>query len=524
MNKQRNSKKRKTMLAVSAGLALTIVAGSTFAWFSSKDEVTNRLSASANYGVSIAEDFQPPEEWVPGQVINKDVSAVNTGNVDAFVRMWLEGEMSVFNRVAFNDALAVPATNNTGDGYMLASVDGKKELNFNFYTNDGRYYRELSKEKRDNPSNNASSTETTEDNNIPAQFSEVQSVQAGGYLVYAPDNASYEWNLEQATTMSVYNTGSPVVTDLEKGTRVGTYSSSETKRVSAENENYYGAIDASTFTPKSEGLYIFRRNVTLNNGVNTTVTYEYSGYYFVPANASGNLGLSGDDQRDVYLALYNNKEGKSNYVLPADAVTATTTTPDGEVTSVTPATIKFDTAKETVVSNGQLTWTYTAATTNETVTPAHFTVTYDAGTTSGDAATKDDISIDINLANIGTEAQNWTLIGSGSKTTFYYNDDVEAGDTSTKLVDSVKLSDNTTQEAFLAFDFDLNVFLESVQVTMDENGKELTTSVNSWAATEEGTPAGKVNTGAQPSEGNNAATYTDTNEISVVGWTAISGG
>ena len=60
--------------------------GTTFAWFTSKDEVTNRLSASADYNVSIVEDFTPPEDLVPGQTINKDVCAVNTGNVDALVR------------------------------------------------------------------------------------------------------------------------------------------------------------------------------------------------------------------------------------------------------------------------------------------------------------------------------------------------------------------------------------------------------------------------------------------------------
>ena len=70
---------------------IILFACDTFAWFTSQDEVTNRLSASANYGVTIAEDFTPPENWVPGQEINKDVGAVNTGNIDAFVRVWLEG-------------------------------------------------------------------------------------------------------------------------------------------------------------------------------------------------------------------------------------------------------------------------------------------------------------------------------------------------------------------------------------------------------------------------------------------------
>ena len=87
--KKKKSGREKRVLIASVIVAATIVAGSTFAWFTSKDEVTNRLTAKADYGVSITEDFTPPEDWTPGQEINKDVSAVNTGNIDAYMRMKL---------------------------------------------------------------------------------------------------------------------------------------------------------------------------------------------------------------------------------------------------------------------------------------------------------------------------------------------------------------------------------------------------------------------------------------------------
>lgn len=67
---KKKSSREKRVLIASLLVAAVMVGGSTIAWFTSKDEVTNRLSASANYGVSIAEDFQPPEDWVPGQTIN----------------------------------------------------------------------------------------------------------------------------------------------------------------------------------------------------------------------------------------------------------------------------------------------------------------------------------------------------------------------------------------------------------------------------------------------------------------------
>jgi alternate signal-mediated exported protein len=79
------------VLGVSCILAALIIASSSFAWFTSKDEVTNRLTASSDYGVSIVESFTPPKNWIPGQEINKDVYAVNTGNIEAFVKEELSG-------------------------------------------------------------------------------------------------------------------------------------------------------------------------------------------------------------------------------------------------------------------------------------------------------------------------------------------------------------------------------------------------------------------------------------------------
>ena len=67
----------------------------SYAWFTSTDEVTNRLTASANYGVSIVEDFTPPEDMTPGQKVTKDVSVVNTGSIDAFVRVGVENMLQI---------------------------------------------------------------------------------------------------------------------------------------------------------------------------------------------------------------------------------------------------------------------------------------------------------------------------------------------------------------------------------------------------------------------------------------------
>lgn len=502
MKTMKNSKKNETrVLIASLSIAAVAVAGATFAWFTSKDEVTNRLSASANYDVSIAEDFQPPEDWIPGQEINKDVSAVNTGNVDAFVRMWLGGQMRLLKEDA---APSVDATTATATSGVAAVTDADKVALGLTYSKDGKYYKTLSTDKIANPNDLAhpgvgnETADPASGENQAAGFSEVQSVQAGGVLVYAPDKAKYRWTLEQATEMTIYTSDTDTtgtVTNLAKGTVVSTYNSLAANKISPKDTNYYGAIDASTFQPETTGLYIFRRNIA-ETADGTENTYEYSGYYY-------------DATLGKYFALHTGTgaNGKSDYVLPAGAVTEATAAPSANlVLPVTLANVKLFTATEQVIETGtaatNLNWAY-----DNTAGKEKFTVTY-----SGADGTADDIVIDVALANIGTDSEKWTALGAGAATTFYYNNDVEAGDTTTKLVDSVKLSDATTQHAYLAFDFDLNVFLESVQVTMDDTGKELTTPVTPWNGT-----AG-VNTGATTED----TAYNPDSEISVVGWKAQS--
>lgn len=109
MKKKRSNLQRK-VLALSIVLALLIVAGGTFAWFTSKDEVTNKLTASNNYGVSIVESFTPPENWAPGQEVNKDVFLTNTGNIDAFVKASVSSAM---NLTLEDTPLSITASNVT---------------------------------------------------------------------------------------------------------------------------------------------------------------------------------------------------------------------------------------------------------------------------------------------------------------------------------------------------------------------------------------------------------------------------
>ena len=512
MTKKKTNRQKRTLIGAIC-VAAVIMAGSTFAWFTSKDEVTNRLSASAKYDVSITEDFQPPEEWLPGQKVNKDVSAVNTGNIDAFVRMWLGGQMRLLNEETTNMVEATKPESGSLTSTLTAVTDEDMlalGLTWQKTAEDSTpvYYRTLSTKKIDNPKDETHKTDSTEpepeETNQPAQFSEVQSVQAGGVLVYAPANAGYHWTLEQAAELPVYTSATTngvtttdvTMTNLAKGTVVGSSKSGESgvtllkpHSIDAEDDtksdyNYYGAIDASTFQPETEGLYLFRRNVK-ETADGTANTYEYSGYYYVPATTGEN------PVPEQYFALHTGTgaNGKSDYVLPSGVINdnnAATPSLD-QVLPVTIAegqNVYLYTATEKVLDTGddKLIWKYEdAVTEGNNQHPARFVVSYGTG--------DKEIKINVNLANISTtDAEAWTVIKDNDdnptqKTTFYYNNDVESGDTTRKLVDSVELSKETKNGAYLAFDFDLDVFLESIQVTMDDDGiEQITPATEEWSS------------------------------------------
>ncbi len=85
---------RKNVLIASIVLALMIVAGSSFAWFISSDEVVNKLTANSEYNVVAVENFTPPPNWIPGRTVTKEVRTTNTGNIDAFVKATFSNTLS----------------------------------------------------------------------------------------------------------------------------------------------------------------------------------------------------------------------------------------------------------------------------------------------------------------------------------------------------------------------------------------------------------------------------------------------
>ena len=80
------------------------------------------------------------------------------------------------------------------------------------------------------------------------------------------------------------------------------------------------------------------------------------------------------------------------------------------------------------------------------------------------------------VQNGGTKDQ-WQLMPMEANATsaeFYYTGILLGGETSTPLIDSVTLSPNVKKEMYKSFDFDINVVLNSAQVTYDTDGLTLT--------------------------------------------------
>ncbi len=561
--------------------------------------------------------------------------------------MWLTGEMKVLNTTALGDTTAAATYGDSGfTGNLKANAttdDDLKALNLTGYktvSNVNYYYKQLSVAQTTNPQTDGENnqkdgylydgvrgTNTTTDGSSPSTpnssaYSEVQTIQAGGYLVSAPADAEYEFVTNQETRLPLYfdTTNTAVNINVPGGYLVKVVTTSNasasgtigtdgsvsldktatavrgatavpTVYVLAQSTFSPVKVDAETFAPVTAGTYIFARNVDqkLDTDTNVVMTannlddYEFTGYYFDAIADNGTTAGKGG-----YWALKNadaRGTNRSDYTLPKNYTvkigegtatdkldsgygtgTGAYTTKvlnvnfddSGNLFSVTPTTdLELYTATYKQIENSALKWVYTAPASGEET--ATLSAIYQGDTTlvqtdTGDTAKaklRDDIVVDIKLNNIAATTDKWSVF-SGTATkeyyygtdkitngvydtsaaptqldtnalwTFYYNNDVEAGDTTAKLVDSVTLRNTTQKEAFIAFDFDLNVNLESIQVAVDEAGKEMVTPVTPWNATTISSAA--VNTGATTTSTNGYvadANYTG-NELNVAAWTAIT--
>lgn len=89
--------KKKLSALLLAGTLTAGVVGGTFAWFTSQDTVTNQFATAGtdepdnpDAGIKIEEEFEKPENVIPGTETNKDVRVKSTAKYDQFIRVKFE--------------------------------------------------------------------------------------------------------------------------------------------------------------------------------------------------------------------------------------------------------------------------------------------------------------------------------------------------------------------------------------------------------------------------------------------------
>jgi alternate signal-mediated exported protein len=111
-------RKKKIMLISTLATAALIIGGLTFAWYSSKDSVTNTFKTSGNLKTVVVENFTPPTNWQPGVTTDKVVQVTNTGTLDAYTRVKLDEILTYYE-----SGEAVTLTKDiTLDGYSATAV------------------------------------------------------------------------------------------------------------------------------------------------------------------------------------------------------------------------------------------------------------------------------------------------------------------------------------------------------------------------------------------------------------------
>jgi alternate signal-mediated exported protein len=505
--KQEKTKSQKRVLVVSVVLAMLIVAGETFAWFTSKDEVTNKLSASSNYNVTVGENFIPTTSWTPGQVVNKDVTLVNSGSVDAIARAILTSEISLTTEstpIAYTAKRVIVAQGTGQNGSDTSTTVG---------TANTANMIELSK---------------------TAPKNEANSLQAGGRLVVEANNILDEDNIKDGTDYSPKTTGLYIFRRTTKEESTG-------NNVDEFSGYYYVAAESDK---GGQGTYYKiehingSTSVTTTTNSNDTTTITYTADLVTKSTVKiPDIDLTSKEYSDESIANKSESSTDKNTTTSSDNKTVTNVYTNGYTIAFTYTDANKTTLQSYVVTTkagDRYTYDYTYV---EDTSNPRIIVSYEAAyylssdTNKTTVQYREPVIININLdTNWKT---NWTL--DRTTNTFYYNYKLKAGTTSEKLVDSLELDSNVTNDAYINFDYSLNVIAESVQVVTESDGTEsakavtsLTTASPAWwsANAETDIVTHKTENNTSVGTANYTATDEDNNmeklSIKYIHWTSTS--
>lgn len=401
-------KKRKSnnrVLIAAIVLALVIVIGATFAWFTSKDEVTNKLSAITDYNVSITETYTPETNWVPGEEVNKDVALVNTGSTSAFVRAYLSGQFVISALEAEEDYVDAP----TATAVTLGIQDKTAE----------------------------------EDQIENTMREEAFKAEAGGYLVFVP-------NAEAAEAADMLN---------ERNAEIDTDTNGWVK-FDALTDDYINDGFKSTVAEliNEDGFYIFARVQTVkadNEGAVDEIEYVYDGYYYdgdsyykISVDSEGNKIELYSNENEAPLTVTPYFYKKSSKVINTDSNSV-------KITNYEAGTDPNADADREMIQ----VW----------YDPDDFAEDSQTYTNSPANDIKINIYLDQDYADNWTKVTDTTADATDINTTYYYKHELIGGETTAKLIDAVELDSTVSNEAFYEFDYYLNVLADSIQAIKGED-------------------------------------------------------
>lgn len=470
----------------------------------------------------------------PGQTVNKDVSAVNTGSVDAFVRMSIKDyiEMSKLDKKAITTTVASAKTyylNAEGSSTLVEKTATVEDASAGNLTEPAAVSGETKLYSLRTFNNNVATlgaNETKVELNAieklnpdgSKEANEVSTLMAGGrvmvaasvavapekQLVRSGDDVNGATNgftvIYQDATSKYIKDGTYYYATLDedglyvKGAAATPVESDLT--VFSLARDYSGA---GKYELAGDGLYIFQRTGDKNLNTNTSGPITYSGFIYdsghfyalktqnpgtaAPTTASSNSTAVIDGANIILETVGTGKVVKS-----ISDVYALTKVSDIKNS----ANDKWTFAFYADDGSGKPAASAIAAGATQTK-DINANAKYIKATFTPDGSTSPVvfwITLDTNWAD------NWTYVpgstvgtgysavsgDTGNVGYFYYRTKLNSGDTSSKLIDSVTLDSSMTTENYLDLTYDLNVALDSVQVTKDENSNETDVAIPSdWA-------------------------------------------
>lgn len=142
-------KNKKITIMIAAVVVTVGIVGGTLAWFTSSDSIVNNFT-TGEVKEKIEENFTEPENWLPGDEVNKDVWVNNTGKSDAFIRVWfevkvenLDGNLDVMPANKIEENIELKFTDFVTGSNPKWMADGEDSIVENTYTTPKYYYSEI---------------------------------------------------------------------------------------------------------------------------------------------------------------------------------------------------------------------------------------------------------------------------------------------------------------------------------------------------------------------------------------------